>query len=428
VDRVTAYTAPVLKTANLAIVFTDIQGFAERTSRQTLEENERLLRAHGDLLVPLFKAFGGRILKSIGDAFLVTFESPTQAVLSGMAIQDRLWQYNRGVSDAERLDVRVAINVGEVRLESQDVFGEPVNIAARVESITEAGEVFFTEAVYLAMNKAEVPSLEVGLFELKGIPSKIRVFRVPHGPYRVGSPPPEAPPGSAPASEPPPFGNLALSRVPESLLGVGTDLATTAAQVGERLAERTRTVFLAVKTHRQRRWPPSPRALKVGGAALALVLLAVVGFFLLVDSPAEAAFKAALDKDLPPAERSQWVDKARKLIDEGEFSSGEREWMLGRLDEAQQQARRAVAHYRLAVKAGEGSAGERLIEMLEHPECRVRIQVADALADLGLASARKGLETLAKKGGAGEKADTPEFFGGCDSREAARRALGRLGR
>ncbi|HEX8537403.1 MAG TPA: adenylate/guanylate cyclase domain-containing protein, partial [Cystobacter sp.] len=244
-----------MKTANLAIVFTDIQGFSERTSRQTLEENERLLRSHRELLVPLFKAFGGRIIKSIGDAFLVTFESPTQAVLSGMAIQDRLWQYNQTVSEAERLDVRVAINVGEVRLESQDVFGEPVNIAARVESITEAGEVFFTEAVYLAMNKAEVPSREVGLFELKGIPSKIRVFRVPRGPYRMGSPAPEAPPEPVPGQ--PPFGNLALSRVPESMLAAGPDLATTAAQVGERLAQRTRTAFLAVKTHRQRRWPLS---------------------------------------------------------------------------------------------------------------------------------------------------------------------------
>ncbi len=47
---------------------------------------------------------------------------------------------------------------------------------------------YFTEAVYLAMNKAEVPSQEVGAFELKGIPGKIRVFRVPHAPYRVEAP------------------------------------------------------------------------------------------------------------------------------------------------------------------------------------------------------------------------------------------------
>ncbi|WNG16413.1 adenylate/guanylate cyclase domain-containing protein [Cystobacter fuscus] len=415
-----------MKTANLAIVFTDIQGFSERTSRQTLEENERLLRAHSELLVPLFKAFGGRILKSIGDAFMVTFVSPTQAVLCGMAIQDRLWQYNQTTSEAERLDVRVAINVGEVRLEEQDVFGEPVNIAARVESITEAGEVFFTEAVYLAMNKAEVPSREVGLFELKGIPSKIRVFRVPRGPYRMGAPEQEVP--SEPQPERPPFGNLALSRVPESMLAPGPDLATTAAQVGERLAQRTRTVFHAVKTHRQRRWPPSPRALKVGGAALALVLLAIGGFFLLSDSPVEAAIKAAANRELPVAERAEWGEKARGLIAEDkELSAGERRWLLGRLEEALQRPERAVEHYRLGAKAGEERAGTRLIEMLHHEVCPVRLEAAEALGELRLASAREGLETLAKKGGAGEK-KAGFFEPGCNSREAAERALGRLGR
>ncbi|MFP2908662.1 adenylate/guanylate cyclase domain-containing protein, partial [Pyxidicoccus sp. 3LFB2] len=208
-----------MKTANLAIVFTDIKGFTERTSRQTLEENQRLLQVHHALLAPLFKAFGGRIIKSIGDAFLVTFESPTQAVLSGIAIQDRLWHHNRSTEEADQLHVRVAINVGEVRLESNDIFGEPVNIAARVEGIAEAGEVYFTEAVYLAMNKAEVPSKEVGAFELKGIPGKIRVFHVPRAPYRV-----EAPTAATIAEAPgstamPPFGNLALSRVSESQLG-----------------------------------------------------------------------------------------------------------------------------------------------------------------------------------------------------------------
>ena len=53
-----------MKTANLAIVFTDIKGFTERTSRQTLEENQRLLQVHHQLLAPLFRAFGGRIVKS----------------------------------------------------------------------------------------------------------------------------------------------------------------------------------------------------------------------------------------------------------------------------------------------------------------------------------------------------------------------------
>ncbi|WP_233612479.1 adenylate/guanylate cyclase domain-containing protein, partial [Corallococcus sp. AB045] len=218
-----------MKTANLAIVFTDIKGFTERTSRQTLEENQRLLQVHEALLAPLFKAFGGRIIKSIGDAFLVTFESPTQAVLSGIAIQDRLWHHNRQLLEEEQIHVRVAVNVGEVRVENNDIFGEPVNIAARVEGITDAGEVFFTEAVYLSMNKAEVPSQEVGSFELKGIPGKIRVFRVPRAPYRVLAPTPDAVlPTPEEASSLPPYGNLALARVESNL-----DMGQRAAAVGQ---------------------------------------------------------------------------------------------------------------------------------------------------------------------------------------------------
>ncbi|WNG37605.1 adenylate/guanylate cyclase domain-containing protein [Archangium violaceum] len=414
-----------MKTANLAIVFTDIKGFTERTSRQTLEENQRLLKVHHDLLAPVFKAFGGRIIKSIGDAFLVTFVSPTQAVLSGMAIQDRLWNYNRGASDAERLDVRVAINVGEVRLESNDVFGEPVNIASRVESIAEAGEVFFTEAVYLAMNKAEVPSLEVGVFELKGIPGKIRVFRVPRGPYRVETPSVVhvSPGADSPIeNEQPPFGNLALSRVP-SLQTPGTDLAATAAAVGGQLVARTRTAILAVKTHR--RWWPASGRMAVGGGALALLLLGV-GFVVLRDSPAESAIKDVA-KATSTIEKLKLAGSARELISQEKDAPGRRAWLLGRLDEALDAPNRAVEHYRSAVKAGNDDAGDRLTEMLKHPECRVRANAADALGELKRVSARGELEDLAKDGGPGE--EPGGFFqAGCNSRKAAQKALEKLGR
>jgi adenylate cyclase len=419
-----------LKTANLAIVFTDIKGFTERTSRQTLEENQRLLRTHHNLLAPVFKAFGGRIIKSIGDAFLVTFESPTQAVLSGMAIQDRLWQYNRGAPEAERLDVRVAINVGEVRLESNDVFGEPVNIASRVESIAEAGEVYFTEAVYLAMNKAEVPSQEVGSFELKGIPGKIRVFHVPRAPYRV-----EAPivvhlaPGSeaSPVQEQqaqPPFANLALSRIPESALVSGPDLAATAAALGNRaatvggqLVERTRTALQSMKAGG--RLPPERRMLAVGGGVVALVLgLGVVVFG---DSAVENAIEAVAEAS-SREQKKDAAEKARRLINE-EKDPVERTWLSGQLAEAQGEFGRAVDQYRTAAKAQHGEAKDRLIELLSHENCSARHDAAKVVGELRLESARGELEDLAEKGGPGE--DSSLF--GCDSKAAAKRALERLG-
>jgi adenylate cyclase len=423
-----------LKTANLAIVFTDIQGFTERTSRQTHEENQRLLQVHHDLLAPLFKAFGGRVLKSIGDAFLVTFESPTQAVLSGVAIQDRLWEYNRTAPENAQLHVRVAINVGEVRVESNDVFGEPVNIAARVEGITEAGEVYFTEAVYLAMNKAEVPSQEVDTFELKGIPGKIRVFRVPKGPYRVEAPVAPIPVAAGLAHEGPPFSNLALSRLTDG--GVPrADLGMTAAGLGQRakiLGARFLVQALRFLDGLPERLPPRVRERLPRGAtgprmALGLGLLAVVLGVALVafgGGPTQRAISSVREAD--PSERGPLVEKARRLIQE-EKDPGRRSYLLGQLEEARGEMGSAVSSYKSAVKAGDSKAEHRLKELLEHPKCGARVAAADAIADLKLTSAKGALEDLADDGGPDDDGGTGLLSAlSCNSKRAAKSALKRL--
>jgi serine/threonine-protein kinase len=165
-------------TENLSVVFTDIVGYTARTGRQSREENARMLAEHDRLLLPIVRSFGGRKVKSIGDALLLTFRSPTDSVLCGMALQDRLAQHNTSLPESERLVIRVAISLGEVRLERGDIFGEPVNVAARVEHETPPGEVWLTDAVQLSMNRAEVSLLEVGTRELKGISQPVRVWRV----------------------------------------------------------------------------------------------------------------------------------------------------------------------------------------------------------------------------------------------------------
>ena len=162
----------------LTVMFTDIKGFTERTSKSSRIELHNILQEHEELLTPVLPDFGGRIVKTGGDSFMVVFESPTNAVLCGVMIQERLHERNENMPKGEHLEVRVAINTGEVVEREGDVFGEAVNIAARIEGITEASEIYFTESVYLAMNKAEVPSSEVGLRRLKGVPEAIKVYRV----------------------------------------------------------------------------------------------------------------------------------------------------------------------------------------------------------------------------------------------------------
>ena len=165
-------------TRHLTILLTDIKGFTDKTSSKSRAEISTMLDEHRAVVLPLLEARGGHLVKTIGDAFLMTFESPTNAVLAGVSVQEALAKLNEGRAADDRLEIRIAINSGEVNLMENDVFGEAVNITARIEGIAEAGQVYFTEAVYLAMNKSEVPSSEIGLMQLKGIPEKIRVYKV----------------------------------------------------------------------------------------------------------------------------------------------------------------------------------------------------------------------------------------------------------
>ncbi len=169
-------------TENLAILLTDMVGFTERSSSQSRDAFHRTLSDHDQILKDTAVLYAGEWIKSTGDGMLVVFRSPTNAVQCGMAMQDALAEYNHHRPEAEQIHIRVAVNLGEVRRSGDnDIFGEAVNVTARIEALTPTDEVYFSQAVYLAMNKAEVPSEAVGSRELKGIPEPVTVYRVPAG-------------------------------------------------------------------------------------------------------------------------------------------------------------------------------------------------------------------------------------------------------
>lgn len=259
----------VMKTENLAIVFVDIAGFTSRTSAQTREENTRLLRRFDDLVRPLVRAYNGRVIKTMGDAFLLTFRSPTDALLCSMAVHDRIAESDADVDPAERFTVRSAVNVGEVRIKGGDIFGEAVNIASRIEGKAGAGEIYFSESVFLSMTKSEVPSEEVGYTELKGIPGKVRLYRVPRSGEPGGTPQKQAGGGSA-APVNLPFGGWGLDRVRGKLTaGIPAEAAVTQAHgMLVKSLEATGRTFDRWKEGMRR-----SRAVQVGTALLVLVAI-----------------------------------------------------------------------------------------------------------------------------------------------------------
>ena len=169
--------ASVVKPQNLTVMLTDIQGFTERTSRQTHEENARMLETHDTLLLPLVKEHEGRLVQKRGDALLVVFRSPTAGVLCGMAMQDRLWRHNQAAPPEEQLHVRVCLHAGEVLLTNDTVLGEPMEVVESVEHVATAGEVTFTEALNLARNRAEASAEPCGTITLPGREEQLQLYR-----------------------------------------------------------------------------------------------------------------------------------------------------------------------------------------------------------------------------------------------------------
>ncbi|QSQ12976.1 protein kinase domain-containing protein [Myxococcus landrumensis] len=167
----------VVRPQNLTVMLTDIQGFTERTSRQTHEENARMLETHDRLLMPLVRDHEGRLVQKRGDALLVVFRSPTSGVLCGMAMQDRLWRHNQTLPEEERLNVRVCLHAGEVLLTADTVLGEPMEVLETVEHVAAAGEVTFTEAVNLARNRAEADVEPCGSITLPAREEQLQLYR-----------------------------------------------------------------------------------------------------------------------------------------------------------------------------------------------------------------------------------------------------------
>jgi class 3 adenylate cyclase len=157
-------------------MFIDLVGYTSRSSQLGRDELNALHDRFDGLVKPVFSAHDGNIVKKIGDAFLVTFDSPTNALHCGIKLQEKFGAHNQISNDP--LSIRVALDNGDVLIRDNDVYGDAVNIASRVESSTAPGHVYFTESVAHAMNKNEFNFVDVGIGHFKGVPNPIRMFRI----------------------------------------------------------------------------------------------------------------------------------------------------------------------------------------------------------------------------------------------------------
>ena len=162
-----------------AIMAADVAGYSRLMGVDEEGTLERLKDLRSQLLDPKIAEHHGRIVKTIGDGLLVEFASVVDAVRCAVEVQEAMPGRDASVDPNDRIELRIGINLGDVIVEGDDLYGDGINVAARIESLADVGGVFVSNSVYdQVRDRLPLVFEDMGEFRAKNIARPLRVYRV----------------------------------------------------------------------------------------------------------------------------------------------------------------------------------------------------------------------------------------------------------
>ena len=162
-----------------AVLAADVVGYSRLMGIDEAGTLARLKAMRRDILDPTIAAHSGRVVKLMGDGMLVEFASAVDAVACAIEIQKHVREHDAVLSGGDPIQVRIGINVGDIIIEGNDIFGDGVNIAARIESIATPGGISLSENTWQQVQgKVAANFVDSGEHSLKNIARPVRVYRL----------------------------------------------------------------------------------------------------------------------------------------------------------------------------------------------------------------------------------------------------------
>lgn len=169
------------------ILAADIVGYSRMMGSNEVYTTALVKKHRRELIDPTVQEYSGRIVKNTGDGFLAEFQSPVEAVKCAIIIQQSMMNRNLSIDDpAFKIIFRIGINIGDIIVDTDDIYGDAVNVAVRLEGLAEPGDVYVSAGVYeLVKNKLVIGYQALGEQRLKNITDPIKVFRLLPDPESV---------------------------------------------------------------------------------------------------------------------------------------------------------------------------------------------------------------------------------------------------
>jgi TolB-like protein/class 3 adenylate cyclase len=162
-----------------AILAADVAGYSRLMGADEESTLARLKACRRELIDPKIAEHRGRVVKTTGDGILVEFPSVVDAVRCAMDVQRGMAERNLDIADEQRIGFRVGINLGDIMIDAEDIHGDGVNIAARLEGIAEPGGICLSDSAYQQVrDKLAIDFDDMGEQQLKNIARPLRAFRI----------------------------------------------------------------------------------------------------------------------------------------------------------------------------------------------------------------------------------------------------------
>jgi class 3 adenylate cyclase/tetratricopeptide (TPR) repeat protein len=139
----------------VTVLFTDICGYTQYVDTRGDIIGRGMIQKHNDIVLPLIEKHEGVVIKTIGDAVMATFSTPLAGVKASIAIQNGLYEHNRKIEIADRIHIKIGINMGEALMDETDVFGDAVNVASRIQSQAGKDQILISRNVYEQVGGSE---------------------------------------------------------------------------------------------------------------------------------------------------------------------------------------------------------------------------------------------------------------------------------